>query len=160
MGERRSLMVDAEIADEVKRIAKRYGMTLSAYIRNLFKAVIEVERKGLYAPSVLRRGALMGTLENMGFVYAPVDLLRDAGAEELGTRIGSILKGMGVDPEEVLELFIKGLSMLSMDSRRLMVMVPRDEGRRALLSLVLGVAQGLGVKTYRKGEIVIIELRS
>jgi len=60
----------------------------------------------------------------------------------------------------VLELFVKGLSMLSMDSRRLMVMVPRDEGRRALLSLVLGVAQGLGVKTYRKGEIVIIELRS
>ncbi|MEM0014930.1 MAG: hypothetical protein QXS42_01100 [Zestosphaera sp.] len=159
---RRSLGVEVELAEGLKAVARSRGMSLASYLKRLFEEVIEVERLDHYAPGVLEEKRVELVLSRLGFTYVPMELLdKDSSPEEamrLGERAGRTLKELGIG----LGGFIAraaanaGIAVVREDS---VVLLPVSNSREVLRNLMVGMANGYGLKVVATGNLTIIKTK-
>jgi len=156
---RRTLGVDLELAEALKEIARSRGMSLVSYLRKLFEEVIEVERLGYFAPSVLRDKRIELVLSKLGFIYLPLDLLNNPqtpeAVEALGERVGSTLRELGIDSYEVIERITlgNGLGIVKEDS---LILIPSSGPKETVRRFLVGLARGSSLNISTSGDLVII----
>ncbi len=159
MRSRRTLGVDLELAEALKEIARSRGMSLVSYLRKLFEEVIEVERLGYFAPSVLRDKRIELVLSKLGFIYLPLDLLNNPqtpeAVEALGERVGSTLRELGIDSYEVIERITlgNGLGIVKEDS---LILIPSSGPKETVRRFLVGLARGSSLNISTSGDLVII----
>lgn len=162
MKSRRTLAVDADLAEEIKAVAKSRGMSLVSYLRKLFAEALEIERLGYFAPNALRERKIDLMLSRLGFTYLPLDLLESSSspesAEALGERIGRTLGEMpDVNAVELVERMVleNNVGIVSEDS---IVLPPMSGARELVRRLIVGLARGLSLAVARVGDLVVVKV--
>ncbi len=161
---RKSLMVDAEIADAVKKTAQKHGMTVSTYVRMLLEAALRLEEHGVFAPSALRTALILRVLTPFTLLAVPVELiaqcsLEEAQAREIGRRLGIKLRSLGVDGMEVLDIMTSPLGVTVRESNRILI-VHTEKTSPSLLGVVVGIAEAYGYRVEEAEGVTIIEQRA
>jgi hypothetical protein len=161
-------MLDAEDAEQLKRIASRHGMTVATYMRVLLRAVAEAEAGGFFAPAALRRYIALSRLLSVSMALAPRRLLERVAADERaaeealqeGARLGQLLRSLNVQLEEAVEVLAAGLGVKAVfDQGRALLLPPEDVWEELARHVLLGVAQGYGAPVRNlEGGVVEIAL--
>ena len=164
MIERKTLALDADLVDSIKSIAKKYGMTMSAYLRNLFREVIEVERRGMYAPLALRRASIAHILSTLNFIHLPADILVNIAGNldtvrDIGERIGKVLRNLTLNASEILELLSSETQIAMIEESKIVLIPPTTEAQRVTREFILGLAKGMGFEILEEGDVAVIKLR-
>ncbi len=159
---RRTIGLDLELAEELKSIARSRGMSLVGYLRRLLEEVVEIERAGYFAPDALREKRVELVLSRLGFVYVPLDLLREQSAspedaEAYGERLGTTLRELGVSCGELVERISlsNGIGVLKEDS---VILVPSSGPREVLRRFLAGLARGASLGVSTVGELVVVRI--
>ncbi len=157
---RRTVGIDAELIDQLKNIAVRRGVTLVNYLRALIKEAIRIEELGHYAPRALKERYLESLLEGAGFMLIPKDALREVDenvATDIGYKAGLLLKEMGIDIIEVIELLSKYAGNTITDSSKLIVMSSLNDPASAVISIIKGLskAAGLNIISHEPSMIIV-----
>jgi len=158
LARRRSVMLDEEHAELLRRLAERYGMSVSAYLRSLVRAAWEAEEKGFSAQRLLRRAVIFENLLRLGGVLAPRELLgcvEPGEARRRGRELGSLAKRLGLDVMEYLAWIVERLGVGVAEADRV-VLLPR-EGLEPVVELLAGMAEGAGLVvegSLRAGYVV------
>jgi len=157
---RKTLTIDRAVADKIKDIAARRGMSISSYMRKLVEKLEKLEGVGIYAPTAMDEAYTLAILRQMRFVPIPLDLLANPNPEtaySIGLRVGRMLKEMGLDPSMVVEELARLYGVATSRGNRLLIVVRED--LTALLShLVIGVAEGCGLRVEKSEGLAIVEL--
>jgi len=143
---RRSVMLDEEHAELLRRLAERYGMSVSAYLRSLVRAAWEAEERGFAAPRLLRRAVIFENLLRLGGVLAPRELLGCVDpleARSRGRELGSLARRLGLDVLEYIAWVVERLGVGVAEADRV-VLLPRG-GLRPVVELLAGMAEGAGL---------------
>ncbi len=146
MARRRSIMLDEEHAELLRRLADRYGMSLSAYLRSLIRAAWEAEERGFSAPRLLRRGVVFENLLRLGGVLVPRDLLscvEPGEARRRGRETGALLSRLGLDVAEYVSWVAERLGVGVAEADRVVLL--HRPGLEAVVELLAGIAEGAGL---------------
>jgi hypothetical protein len=158
---RRTLGVDLHLAEEVKAIAHSRGMSLANYLRKLFEEVIEAERAGYFAPSLLAEKRAETVLSKLGFTYLPLELLDGPRTPEytaeVGSRVGSALKELGLSCTEFIERLATDINIAVVRGDSL-VLVPSSGARELLRRFLAGLAEGCEIPTSTSGNLIVVRL--
>ena len=157
---RKTLTIDRVVADKIKGIAARRGMSISSYMRRLVEKIEKLEEAGIYAPTAIEEAYTLAVLRQIRFVPIPLELLANPSpdsAHSVGMRIGRVVREMGLNPSMVVEELAKLYGVATTRGNRLLVVVRED--LTALLShLVIGIAEGSGLRVEKGEGLAIIEL--
>ena len=158
---RRTLGVDLHLAEEIKAIAHSRGMSLANYLRKLFEEVIEAERAGYFAPSLLAEKRAEVVLSKLGFTYVPLELLNGPltpeYATEVGSKVGAALRELGISCTEVIERIAMDSDIAVVRGDNL-VLVPSSGARELLRKFLAGLAESCGIPTSTSGNLIIVRL--
>jgi hypothetical protein len=159
---RKTVTIDRAVADTIKELAARHGMTINSYLKSLVEAVKELEDMGLYAPAVIREYKSIAVLSRLGMVTVPLELLnytncdRDT-AMSSGMRIGRALKELRVDVAKVVEMLgMQYKAIIPTESS--LIVVGSGRSGEILASVVKGVALGGGLEVSAEGDVVTIKI--
>lgn len=158
---RRTLGVDLHLAEEIKAIAHSRGMSLANYLRKLFEEVIEAERAGYFAPSLLAEKRAEAVLSKLGFTYVPLELLDGPRtpeyAAEVGSRVGVALRELGLSCTELVERIAmdNDIAVARGDS---LVLVPSSGAKELLRRFLAGLAESCGIPTSTSGNLIVVRL--
>ena len=161
LGSRKTVGLDSELIERLKKAAGRRGVTISKYLKALINEALSAEGLGLYAPKALRQKRIEHILENLNFAYVPKELLEGPTlreAEELGRRLGVVTKEMGVEPAELLELLSGYVSNTIMYPYRIVLIKSPENRELSLVSFIKGVSASVGFRVEDKEGVVVIEL--
>ncbi len=160
MVSRRTVGIDAELIDKLKEVAKNRGVTLSNYLRMLISEALAIESLGHYAPRALREKRIELVLENLGFIFVPKELIStyEGSVEGIGERVGAVVKELGIEPLEVVELLSRFVSSKVSDSNRLILIKPPGNGESVIIDLIRGLAQSLNLEVEVSGGMVVIKI--
>ncbi|MCS7099658.1 MAG: hypothetical protein NZ925_04885, partial [Sulfolobales archaeon] len=157
---RRTLGVDLELAEELKKIARSRGMSLASYLRMLFEEVINTERSGYFAPGVLREKRVELALTKLGFSYVPLELLDAQSltpeyAEALGVKLATVISELGINCEEVIEKISlsNGIGVLQENT---VILIPSSGPKEILRRFLVGLARGSSLRISATGSLVIV----
>ncbi|MCX8184872.1 MAG: hypothetical protein RMI56_00350 [Sulfolobales archaeon] len=160
MRSRRTLGVDVELAEELKKIAKSRGMSLASYLRMLFEEVINTEKSGHFAPGVLREKRAELVLSKLGFSYLPLELLDTQTltpeyAEALGMKLAAVISELGISCEEVIEKISlsSGIGVLQEDA---VILIPTSGPKEILRRFLIGLARGSSLRVSTTGSLVVV----
>ena len=159
---RRAVMVDAELADAVKAVASRYGMTLSSYMRSLLSSALEAESRGIYAPAAITRYVVLRIMERLGVAPVPLELLAAGGRDEarrVGERVGATLKSMGVRSADILAVIAESLPGATLEGGQLVVVDTGAEWSAKLIGFVEGLARAVGLDVVVQGGTLVVRER-
>ena len=164
---RKPLMIDSRLADAIKEIAARHGMTISAYMRALLTGAIEAENSNLFAPIILRRALISSKLRRAGVALIPLSLLDSCSCASLaeqarheGRKLGTLLRSIGVELEEALDIILGELKIALREHDRIVLLPPSQPSEEAVKTLAEGIAESYGARIAReKAGITIIWLK-
>lgn len=151
---RKTITVDKEVAETIKRIAEKRGMTINNYLKNLVEAVKSVEDMGFYAPATVKDASNILLLLRLGMVIVPPEILGSGGTNpevvvSSGARIGKALRELGVNVAKVIELLGAHYRVVVPAGDRLIVV--KGSGVESLLAdVVKGVAKGGGLEVVEE----------
>ncbi len=160
---RKTLALDADLIDKLKEVAKRRGTTLSNYLRSLLREAIEIEGRGYYAPKALRERKYEYLLMNLGFVYVPKELVgrsNDAVVSSVSERLGSVMRELGIDLIELIDLLSSSCSNVISESRKIVILTLPNSAEYLIAKLIAGIAKSAGLKVKDEGALVTIEIPS
>jgi len=105
---RKTVTIDRAVADTIKEISMRHGVSINSYMKSLIEAVKELEDLGLYAPTAIRDIKSIATLSRLGMAMIPTELLNhiDSDGDTIvnsGIRIGRALKEIKADVGKAIE---------------------------------------------------------
>ena len=167
VGSRKTLGLDADLAEELKDAARKRGLTLSNYMRALIKEALALEKLGYYAPRALKEKRAEYVLENLGFVLVPKEVLHaalrssklsDSEVAEIGRRVALVIKEVGVEPIELVELISKPLSTVISEPDKLVLIMPPDTTGQVLAGLIKGLSEGSGLNVEKNESIIVIKI--
>ena len=153
-------MIDQDLADSIKDIATKYGMTIASYLRALFKVVIEAEAKGYYAPLALARALMLLSIFKMGYIVFPMELIGDSEpdkARNAGRKLAQTLVSLKYDPRDLVHLFSDSLPFVMVESDRIIILKTSLKGRDMLSEFISGFIESLGYKKRVEGDIIVFE---
>lgn len=162
VGKRKTLTIDRATANTIKDLASRHGLTISSYMKKLIDRVTKIEELGFFAPTALDDLYTIYTLTQFGFVPIPLEFV-DRGidsskARSLGMRIGSILKELGIDVENVIETLSR-LYRVAIPSGDRLIIISAQESLRPLTELIKGIAIGGSLEVEESGGVFSIRIR-
>ncbi|MEZ0290808.1 MAG: hypothetical protein ABWJ42_06960 [Sulfolobales archaeon] len=165
--QRKNIAIDKDIAEKIKIIAKNRGMTLSEYLRKLFRSAISLEEQGIYVPRLLEEVIIDRILSSFKFITIPQDLLDEKNfskedyekARVYGERIGRAFREMFLDPILLIER-IGEASDLIVRRGGSMVIMKSDGLKRVIAELIIGIARGGELEISESEYITIINTRS
>ena len=156
---RKSLMLDGDMVEAIKRVSENYGMPLASYIRNLIREALAVERRGLYAPAAIKRALAVQVLADMGFVYVPMSILKEQrDARKKGREVGRLASKLGLDFPQLLDAlgYIRRLAIITGDR----AVVPVNAiSYPPIKEFVIGLAQGMGLRIEEEEGIIVVYLK-
>jgi len=159
---RKNIGLDAELVEELKNIARKRGISIAGYMRQLLDEALRIEAMGYYAPRALSERRIELVLSRVGFVYIPSVILntRDPReAEEKGEAVGRLITELGADPVELVEL-IGFENQVAVSQGDNMVLLPQDdELKNRIVYFIRGLARGAGLVVQSTGSLTIISLR-
>jgi len=159
---RRTVAIDAEIAEELSRYAKERGMSLAGYIRSVFTSVIQAERSGMYPPNLMKEAVNSEVLKKLGFLLVPSSFILEdvdeSRAEEIGVSIGKALSEISPEPIEVFERYTLSMKVAFPKDSYLFLPPVRGNGGK-IRRLIIGMAKGLGLEVHEEDEIAKIVLK-
>ena len=160
---RKTIMIDSELVDTVKDIARVHGMTLASYLRALFTVVAEAERNGFFAPMLINKMMLLARAKRAGLTLVPVDLLNHISTSrdevlKIGEQLGSLLRSLGLSLEEALDLLLEGSTNVIKEHNRYIILAPRSRADEVLEALAEGIAQAYDVRPEGSDHVKIIPL--
>ncbi len=161
MVHRRTLALDADIIDKLKEIAKKRGTTLSNYLRSLLREAIDLEDRGYYAPKALRERKYEYLLMNLGFTYVPKELLNyesDSTLEGISERLGSVLRELGINVVEIIDILSSSCSNVITDSKRIVILTLPNSHDYLIAKLIAGIAKSAGLNVKDEGALISIEI--
>lgn len=154
---RRPIMIDSELADLVKDIAARHGMTISAYMRALLTGAIDAETNNSFAPIVLRKALIYSKLRRAGVALLPLSLLDNCNSEEVGEqarlegrKLGALLRNIGVSLEEALDIILEDSRIAIREKGKIVLLPPTRPSEEAIRSMIEGIAESYGAKVSRE----------
>ena len=154
---RRTIALDLSLIDVVKEVARRRGMTLSSYLRRLLTEAIELEKRGIHAPRVLREKRVENILTSLNFILIPMSVLEDPKrAYSIGYKIGRTLKSLNINLLEVIEYLGERAQILMYEGKKYIITPPVNSAQEALRELIKGIASGGDLKVRDEEEITII----
>ncbi|ALL01767.1 hypothetical protein Pyrde_1724 [Pyrodictium delaneyi] len=164
---RRPLMIDSELADTIKDIAARHGMTISAYMRALLTGAIEAETNNLFAPIVLRKALIYSKLHRAGVTFLPISLLDSCNNSSLseqarleGKKLGALLKSLGVGLEEALDIILEDSRIAIRERDKIVILPSTRPSEEAVKNIVEGIAESYGAEvTKEDAGITIVKLK-
>ena len=155
-------MLDAELADAVKLVASRYGMSVASYMRSLVRSALDAEARGIYAPAAIARYVVVRVLSRLGLVPLPIQLLAarsEEDARRAGAWVGSTAQSLGIDAEDLLLLLAEGVPGAIVERGRVLLLSTGRSWERVLYQFIAGLAEALGLRVARDGRALVIELR-
>jgi len=160
---RRTLALDADLIDKLKEIAKKRGTTLSNYLRSLLREAIDLEDRGYYAPKALRERKYEYLLMNLGFTYVPKELVNlnrsdDSTLEGISERLGSVLRELGINVVEIIDILSSSCSNVITDSKRIVILTLPNSHDYLIAKLIAGIAKSAGLSVKEEGALVSIEI--
>lgn len=159
---RKPIMLDSSLVDDLKKIANKHGMTLSAYMRSLISNTIEAENKGVFAPLAIRKAVLISRLRSAGLLLLPLSLLKNCKSEgnnvfEEGKRIGLFLRSINVPLEEAIDLFIENIKIAIREDNKV-ILIASSDLEKILIEFLRGIASSYSVNIRNEGDLLVIEL--
>jgi plasmid stability protein len=154
-------MLDADLADAIKLVASRYGMSLASYMRSLVRSALEAEARGIYAPAAISRYVIIRLLGRLGIVPIPLSLLSASSArdaKQAGSKLGSTIRGLDIDAEELLLLLTEELPGAVLERNRILLLGAGEEWEDTVKQFIAGLAEALGFKVTVTGRALVIEL--
>ena len=162
VSKRKTLTIDRATANTIKDLASRHGLTISSYMKKLIDRVTKIEELGFFAPTALDDLYTIYTLTQFGFVPIPLEFVdRDidgSKARSLGMKIGSILKELGINVENVIETLCR-LYKIAIPSGDKLIIISTQENLKPLTELVKGIAIGGNLEVEESGGIFSIRIR-
>ncbi len=156
---RRAVMVDAELAEAVKAVASKYGMSVTSYMRSLLSSAIDAESRGIYAPAAITRYIVLRVLERLGVAPVPLELLAVSGRDEarrVGERVGSMLRSLGVEGLELLAVLAESIPGATLEGGQLVIVDTGAEWVDRVMGYVEGLAEAFGFEVnVRRGTLVV-----
>jgi len=159
--QRKTLALDEDIVNKLKEIASKRGTTLSNYLRSLFNEVIDIEERGYYAPKALRERKYEYILSNLGFIYIPKELIGNVKSESissLGSRLGVVLKELGVNVVDIVELLTRDQSTVFVESNKVVLVAMPNTIEHYMNKLVAEIARNSGLKVSDTDSLISIEI--
>ncbi|MCY0867951.1 MAG: ribbon-helix-helix protein, CopG family [Desulfurococcus sp.] len=156
---RKMINLEAEYVDAIKEIARRRGLSISSYIRQLLDEALRVESMGYYAPRALMERWIELLLVKAGFTYIHPDILtvEDLGViEEKGVKLGRVLSELGADAMKIIELLGSEAGVAVVQGSSIILLPQEDKIKSKMLSLIKGVARGAGLTVSVSGSLTII----
>ncbi len=161
MAKRKAVMLEEELVDQLRVLAGRYGMSLSAYMRRLIRLAIVAETQGVHAPQAISRGITFSTLARLSLLPLPARLVEKYSGEELrelARKTGLILKSLDIDAFDLVALIAEssGLGFSTPNSIKLL-RVPGDIVLEKLHTYLveLAASSGLEVDQGETGTVII-----
>ncbi|MET1101496.1 MAG: hypothetical protein ABWW69_03325 [Pyrodictiaceae archaeon] len=123
---RRPLMVPIDIAEALKKVASKRGMTLASYIRALMEAIIEAERQGYYSPTLVKDALLLHKILHSGMIPIPLEILKSCNnsdeARRISASIAGILVNLGIDLKDLLRILLAPLNLIVYEKEKIIVL--------------------------------------
>lgn len=159
---RKTVTIDRAVADTIKEISMRHGVSINSYMKSLIEAVKELEDLGLYAPTAIRDIKSIATLSRLGMAMIPTELLNhiDSDGDTIvnsGIRIGRALKEIKADVGKAIEFLGTQYRVLIPIEDRVIVVGSGKSGA-ILANIIKGIASGGGLEISDEGGIITIKI--
>ena len=157
---RKTIGVEAEYVELLKRIAVSRGMSIASYLKRLIEESAKLEEMGYFAPRALSERRIELILSKLGFTIMPWDITSEATSDEIalerGLLVGKTLRELGLDPVEVIELIGLSNQLIVIQGDNIIILPQYDPLRRKLSLLLKGIAKGAGLSIIEGGETTVI----
>ncbi len=103
---RKTIALDEDLVNEISRIAKTKGMSISNYLRRLLLATIKAEKHGVNPEQALLNNIILKYAYHVGLGLSPISNLFDSISidewRNIGRKLGVILRIKEIDKEVAL----------------------------------------------------------